>query len=50
MKFGCFRIFDMIFKEILCVQHFCSFGAMLFTVNLLIKTDFTVISVPCMLQ
>ena len=40
----------MMLKEILCVQHFCSFGAMLFIVNLLIKTDSTVISVPCMLQ
>ena len=40
----------MIFKVILCVQHFCSFGAMLFIVNLLIKTDFTVICVPCMLE
>ena len=34
----------------LCVQHFCSFGAMLFIVNLLIKTDSTVICVPCMLE
>ena len=40
----------MILKAILCVQHFCSFGAMLFIVNLLIKTDFTVICVPCMLE
>ena len=37
-------------KAILCVQHFCSFGAMLFIVNLLIKTDPTVICVPCMLE
>ena len=29
---------------------FCSFGAMLFIVNLLIKTDPTVICVPCMLE
>ena len=29
-------------------QAFCSFGAMLFIVNLLIKTDSTVICVPCM--
>ena len=29
---------------------FCSFGAMLFIVNLLIKTDCTVISDPCMLE
>ena len=27
----------MILKAILCVKHFCSFGAMLFIVNLLIK-------------
>ena len=40
----------MIFKTILCVQHFCSFGAMLFIVNLLINTDSTVICVPCMLE
>ena len=40
----------MILKAILCVQHFCSFGAMLFIVNLLIKTDSTVICVPCMLE
>ena len=31
-------------------QHFCSFGAMLFNVNLLIKTDSTVICVNGMLQ
>ena len=30
-------------------QYFYSFGAMLFTANLLIKTDSTVICVPCML-
>ena len=29
---------------------FCSFGATVFTINLLIKTDFTVICVPCMLE
>ena len=40
----------MVLKAILCVQHFCSFGAMLFIVNLLMKTDSTVICVPCMLQ
>ena len=39
----------MILKAI-CVQHFCSFGAMLFIVNLLIKPDSTVICVPCMLE
>ena len=49
-KFGCFSIFDMMLKAVLCVQHFCSFGAMLFIVNLLIKTDSTVICVPCMLE
>ena len=38
----------MILKAILCVQHFCSFGAMLFVVNLLIKTDSTIICVPYM--
>ena len=40
----------MILKAILCVQHFCSFGTMLFNVNLLLKTDSTVICVPCMLE
>ena len=40
----------MILKTILCAQHFCSFVAMLFIVNLLIKTDSTVICVPCMLE
>ena len=40
----------MILKAILCVQHFCSFGAMLFIVNLLVKMDSTVICVPCMLD
>ena len=40
----------MILKAILCVQHFCSAGAMIFIVNLLIKTDSTVIYVPCMLE
>ena len=49
----------MILKAILCVsvfegnfvcQRFFSFGAMLFIVNLLIKTDSTVIYVPCMLE
>ena len=40
----------MILKVILCVQHFCSFGAMLFIVNLLTKTDSIVIRVPCMLE
>ena len=34
----------------LYAQHFCSFGAMLFVVNLLIKADSTVICVPCMLK
>ena len=29
---------------------FCSFGTMFFIVNLLIKTDSTVICVPCILE
>ena len=40
----------MILKAILCLQHIFSFGAMLFNVNMLTKTDFTVICVPCMLE
>ena len=40
----------MILNEILCVQHFCNFGALLFIANLLIKTDSTVICVPCVLE
>ena len=40
----------MILKEILFVQHFRSFGPMLFIVNLLIKTGSTVICVPCVLE
>ena len=40
----------MILTVTLCVQHFCSFGAMLFIVNLLIKTDSTVNCVLCMLE
>ena len=40
----------MILKAIFCVQHFCSLGAMLFIVNLLIKADSAVICVPCMLE
>ena len=41
----------MILKVILCVQHFCSFGAMLFNVIYpLMKTDSTVICVPYMLE
>ena len=40
----------MILKAVLCVEHFCSFGAMLFIVNLLMKTDSTVICVSCMLK
>ena len=31
-------------------SNFCSFGAMLFIVNLLMKTDSTVIYVPCMIE
>ena len=40
----------MILVVILCVQHFCSFGGILFIVNLLVKTDSTAICVPCMLE
>ena len=40
----------MILKAILCVQHFCSFGAMSFIVYLLMKTDSTAICVPCLLE
>ena len=40
----------MILKAIFGVQHFCSFDAMLFTVNLLIKTDSTAICVPSMVE
>ena len=43
-------IFDMMLKAILYVQQFCSFGTMLSIVNLHIKTDSTVICVPCMLE
>ena len=40
----------MMLKAILCVQHFSNFGAMLFIVNLLIKTDSIVFCVSCLLQ
>ena len=40
----------MILKAILCVQDFCSFGAMLFIINLLIKMDSSVTCVPCVLE
>ena len=40
----------MILKAIFCIQHFCNFGAMLFIVNLLMKTDSIAICVPCMLD
>ena len=40
----------MLLKAILCVQHFCSFGAMLFISNLHIGTDSTVSCVPSMLE
>ena len=40
----------MILKAILCVQHYCSFGAILLIVNLLIKTNSTVICDRCMLE
>ena len=39
----------MILKAILFAQHFCSFGSMLFIVNLLVNTDSTVIYLPYML-
>ena len=39
----------MILEAIFLCPHFCSFGAMLFIVNLLIKMNSTVICVPCML-
>ena len=46
-----FSIFNMILKPILCVQSFiCSFGAMLFIVNILIETGSTAICIPCMLE
>ena len=38
----------MVLKAILCVQLFCSVGAMLFIVNLLVKTNSIVVCVPCM--
>ena len=38
--------FFMMLKAILCVQHFCGFGAMLFIVNLLMKADSIVICFP----
>ena len=40
----------MILKAIFCAQHFCRFGALLFIVNMLIKTYSTIICVPCMLE
>ena len=40
----------MLLKVILYVQHFSSFGAMLFIINLFIKRGSTVICVPCMLE
>ena len=40
----------MILKGILCIEYLCSFGAMSFIVNLLMKTDSTVIYVPYMLE
>ena len=42
------KLKPLILKAILGIQHFCSFGAMLFIINLLIKTDFTVICIPYM--
>ena len=40
----------MMLNAILCVQHFCSFGATFFIVNLHIKMHSTVICVPCMFE
>ena len=40
----------MILKAIFVSRHFCSFGATLFIVNLLIKMDSSVVCVPCMLE
>ena len=40
----------MILKAILCVQHFCSFGAMFTHCKSAYKTDSTVFCVPCMLE
>ena len=43
----------MMLKAILCVQHliyFCSFAALLFIEKLLVKTNFTIICVLCMLE
>ena len=40
----------MILKAILCVHHFCSFGAITFIVDLLMKTDSIVICVSCTLE
>ena len=40
----------MILKAILCVQHFCSLGGILFIVNLFLETHLTVICVACMLE
>ena len=42
--------FKIILKTILCVQHFCSFGTMLYIVHLLKGTDFTVICIHCLLE
>ena len=40
----------MILMAIFCVHHFCSSGAIIFIVNLLIKTDSTIICAHCMLE
>ena len=40
----------MILKAILFDHHFCSFVAIIFIVSLLMKTDSTVICVPCRLS
>ena len=40
----------MILKAILCVQHFCSFGAMLFTVNLLPQIPLLFVFLVCLIM
>ena len=46
---GVLTFFYVILKAILCVQHFCSFGTILYIVNLLKNIDFTVICIHCLL-
>ena len=47
---GVLTFFLIILKAILCVQHFCSFGTILYIVHLLKGTDFTVICIHCLLE